>query len=216
MKRTPLRLLALSVLLLWAFSAQCQDALPEARDEPAIEPALERPEVVIPRIDTEDFEIGLYGGVLSIEDFGAHPVAGVRAAYHVTEDLFVEGSHGRSSFDDAAFRRLGLPLFPADQPTQDYIYYAVDVGYNLFPGEAFLGSGHAWTSSVFVVGGAGNTRYAGEDKFTVNFGLGVRMLPTDWLALRIDARDYLFESDLLGVNKRTHNLELSLGLGVFF
>ena len=45
-----------------------------------------------------------------------------------------------------------------------------------------------------------------EDKFTVNFGVGARVLATDWLALHHGLQDHIFATDLLGSNKATNNL----------
>ncbi len=62
--------------------------------EQVVDPEVERREVKEPEIDTEDFEIGAFAGVLSIEDFGSDLVYGLRLAYHVTEGFFVEGTVG--------------------------------------------------------------------------------------------------------------------------
>jgi hypothetical protein len=59
--------------------------------EPTIvEPQVNRRVVKTPHIRAKDFEVGVYFGALSIEDFGTNPVYGIRAAYHVTEDFFLE------------------------------------------------------------------------------------------------------------------------------
>ncbi|HEY5807887.1 MAG TPA: hypothetical protein VIT67_07955, partial [Povalibacter sp.] len=60
--------------------------------QPIINPEVERREIKRAKIDTEDFEIGIYGGILSIEDFESHPVYGARLAYHLTEDFFLEAT----------------------------------------------------------------------------------------------------------------------------
>jgi outer membrane beta-barrel protein len=86
----------------------------------------------------------------------------------------------------------------------------------LFPGEAFLGDGLAFNTALYVIGGAGITKFAGDNRFTLNFGVGYRFLATDWLAIHFDVRDHIFEIDLLGVNKTTHNLETHMGATVFF
>jgi outer membrane beta-barrel protein len=99
---------------------------------------------------------------------------------------------------------------------EELTYYAVSVGFNFFPGEVFLGKNRAMTSAVYVLAGAGNTSFVNEDRFSINFGIGVRMLPADWLALHVTVRDYIFESDILGTNKQTHNFELTLGMSVYF
>lgn len=204
------------VLLLSAAGAGAQEpAPPPAAQEQVIQPELDRREVKAPRIDAQDVEIGLYTGTLSIEDFGANSVSGVRLAYHVTEDVFVEGTYAKSVVSDAAFRRLGfVPVFRNEE--EDLTYYNLSVGFNLFPGEVFIGKGWAMTSAVYVIGGIGNTSFNNTDHTTFNFGIGIRVLPADWFAVRVEMRDHLFESDILGSNKMTQNFELTLGLAVYF
>ena len=51
---------------------------------------------------------------------------------------------------------------------------------------------------------------------TLSIGAGYRLLLNDWLAAHFDVRDHVFEIDLLGSNKTTHNLETGLGVTVFF
>lgn len=179
-----------------------------------IQPQIDRRAIHTPRIDTEDFEIGLFGGLLSVDDFGAEPVYGVRLAYHVSEDFFVEGVLGQSKVSDQALCDLGLCLFPTRE--QELTYYALSVGYNLFPGEVFFGRSRATTSSVYLLAGFGNTDFINEDNFTFNFGIGIQLLPTDWLALHVTLRDYLFESDILGTQEIKNNFEWSFGVSVFF
>jgi len=203
--------------LLWLLCvpvfSQAQDALPAATDQ-VIQPEIDRRTLSIPRIDTEDFEIGAYIGLLSVEDFGAEPVYGVRLAYHVSEDFFVEGVYGKSTVSDEAFRALGLNLFPSRE--EDLTYYALSVGYNLLPGEIFIGRRNAMTSAVYLLAGVGNTTFVNEDRFTANVGMGIRVLPVDWLVLHLTMRDHLFESDILGTKELKNNFELTLGLSVYF
>jgi outer membrane beta-barrel protein len=72
------------------------------------------------------------------------------------------------------------------------------------------------TSSFYVVGGAGATQFAGDEKFTVTVGAGYQVLPLDWLAVRIGVEDHMFQSAVLGADKLTHNIEAGLGTTVFF
>jgi outer membrane beta-barrel protein len=181
---------------------------------PVIQPEVERRDIRIPKIDVDDIEIGVYGGVLSVQDFGANSVTQLRIAYHLTEDFFVEGAFGRTTVSDQAFRRFGIPIFT--QPETDLEYYHLSVGYNLFPGEIFFGKNWAMTSAVYLIGGVGNVNFNDENNTAFNFGIGVRVLPTDWFAIRVEMRDLLFESDLLGNNEIKHNFELTLGLAVYF
>jgi outer membrane beta-barrel protein len=203
--------LLFSLLLSSAGTAAAAEAEPTGQ---VIQPEIDRRELHIPRIDTEDYEIGLYGGILSVEDLGAEPVYGARLAYHVSEDFFVEGALGKSTVTDQPLCDLGLCLFPERE--QDLTYFALSVGFNLFPGEVFLGRQNAMTSTVYVLAGVGSTSFVDENRFTLNFGIGIRMLPVDWLALHVTMRDYLFESDILGTNKITNNFELTVGVSVYF
>ncbi len=71
-------------------------------------------------------------------------------------------------------------------------------------------------SAFYLIGGIGATKFAGDERFTVNFGAGFRVLPTDWLAIHIDMQDLVFQSDLLGEDKLTNNLGAYIGATVFF
>jgi outer membrane beta-barrel protein len=181
-----------------------------------IEPEVERRKIKEPKIDTEDFEIGAFAGILSIEDFGTDFVYGARIAYHVTEGFFVEGTVGQTKAGLTSFEVLsgGAPLL-SDSDRQ-YTYYNLDLGYNVLPGEVFIGEGHAYNTSLYLIGGLGSTRFAGDDRFTVNFGAGYRFLLTDAIAVHLDFRDHLYDINLLGEERTTHNLEAHLGLSVFF
>jgi outer membrane beta-barrel protein len=186
----------------------------EAEAGRIIQPEIERREIKVPKIDHENFEIGAFAGILSIEDFGSNPVYGVRAAYHIAEDLFVEATAGRTEAGLTSAEQLGGNLRILDN--RDYTYYNISFGYNFLPGEIFLGRNYALNSALYVVGGVGSTRFNSEDNFTFSFGVGARVLPTDWLALHLDCRDHVFATDLLGRDKATNNLEGHLGFTFFF
>jgi outer membrane beta-barrel protein len=194
-----------------AWSADKADA-----QEQVIQPQIERRTIDVDKIDTEDFEIGAFAGLLSVEDFGTNVVIGARAAYHVTEGVFFEAAYAKSDTSETSYERLsgGAPLLTDKQ--RELTYYNASIGYNLLPGEAFLGEGWAFNTALYVIGGVGITSFADDDRFTVNFGAGYRFLATDWLAVHLDVRDHIFDIDLLGKDKTTHNLELSTGVTVFF
>lgn len=186
------------------------------RAEPVVQPAIERREIKTPDIDEEDFEIGLFAGLLSIEDFGTGPVYGARAAYHITEGLFMEVTLGTSEAGETSYETLSGDVLLLPENDRNFTYYNLSVGYNLLPGEVFISDKYAFNSQFYLIGGIGSTRFAGNDEFTINAGVGYRLLLTDWVALHLDARDHMFNSDLLGEEKLTHNVELTTGLTVFF
>ena len=195
------------------------DEVPPPSSEPpgqVIDPAVERREIKEPAIDREDFEVGAFAGVMSIEDFGSDVVYGARLAYHVTEGFFVEATVGQTEAGLTSFEVLsgGAPIIAEDERT--LTYYNLNLGYNLLPGEGFIGEGRAYNTNFYLIAGLGSTSFAGDDRFTVNFGAGYRFLFNDSIAFHLDFRDHLFDIDLLGEDKTTHNLEGHLGVTVFF
>jgi outer membrane beta-barrel protein len=186
------------------------------RSEPVVQPEIARREIVEPDIDEEDFEVGAFAGFLSVEDFGTSPVYGVRLAYHISEDFFLEAAAGTSTAEKTSFELLSGNVQLLTDDERDFTYYNLSAGVNLLPGEAFLFRRFAYNSQFYLAAGVGSTRFAGNDEFTVNVGAGYRLLFQDWLALHLDARDHMFETDLLGENKTTHNIEVHASLTVFF
>jgi len=188
-------------------------------DEPAprvVDPEVERRKIKVPKIDTENFELGGFFGVLSVEDFGSNPVYGVTAAYHVTEDFFFQAEAGRSQAGRTSFETLGGNIQLLTDDERQFTYYSLGLGYNFLPGEVFLGRGRAMTSALYVTMGLGDTKFAGDDHVTANLGAGFRVLPTDWLSLNVGLQAHLFNSDLLGSSKLTSNLQAQIGVTVFF
>ena len=181
-----------------------------------IEPQVERRDIKPARIDTENWEAGAYIGSLSVEDFEVNVVYGARLAYHINEDFFAEGILGRSDAGLSSFERLSgsAPLLTDSE--REFTYYSLAFGWNALPGEVFLGGKRALNSAIYLTLGAGGTRFAGGDRFTVTMGAGARVLIKDWLAAHLDIRDHVMEIDVLGKNKTAHNYEATLSLTAFF
>jgi len=180
-----------------------------------IQPEVERRQVTVPKIRSQDIELGGYYGTLNIEDFGAHPVYGVQAAYHVSEDFFFQAEAGRSKAGLTSFEVLsGIQLLTDSE--RWFKYYDLSVGYNFLPGEVFLGRNYALISSFYLLAGVGSTDFGGDQKFTVNFGAGYKILPADWVAVHVAVEDRVYNSDVIGVEKLASNLEAHVGLTFFF
>lgn len=185
-------------------------------DQPVIDPQVTRRDIRRPRIDARDVEVGISMGVLGIEDFESNAAYGLRLAYHLTEDVFLEGSLGRSQAGRSSYERLSGAVQLLTDSERDYTYYSLAAAWNLLPGEAFVGPGRAYNTAFYVLGGLGSTRFAGDDRLTVDVGFGYRVLPTHRTVLSLDVRDHIFDTDLLGEKKITHNLEARFGLSFFF
>lgn len=182
-----------------------------------IQPEVQPREVSEAAIDDESFEIGVFAGVINIDNFGSEPLYGVKASYHATEDFFLQINYaiskaGNTSFEDLSGDNIRL----LTDSERDYTYYNALVGYNIFPGEVFMTSSLTFNSAFYLAAGAGNTEFGGEDNFTTTLGTGFRIVLRDWLTWHIDFRDHIFKSDIINENETTHNLELSTGLSLFF
>lgn len=207
--------------LLGACFAFAAVAAPEPEDPVAddstpiyAEPA--RKVVKIADIDTENFEIGVAAGLLSVEDFETNPVTIATLSYHVTEDFFAQARFGQSDVGESSFETLsgGAQLLADDD--RSLSFYDLSLGVNLLPGEAFLWNRWAMNSSLFLIGGVGSTQFAGSDRLTVNAGVGYRVILKDFVTLNVSLRDHMFDSEVTGKDKQTHNFEFSAGISVFF
>jgi len=181
-----------------------------------IEPQLDRRTIDIPKIDSNDFELGVFSGVMSVEDFGTQGILGGRLAYHLTPEIFAEAAYGRTDVGETSYEKLSGGAKLLTDGERKLSYYNLSFGYNLLPGVTYLGGNMGFTSEFYVLGGIGSTNFAGNKRFTFNVGAGYGLLATDWLAVHLDMRDHLFKMDLLGEDKTTHNIEISGGLSIFF
>jgi outer membrane beta-barrel protein len=182
-----------------------------------IMPEVQPRDVSEDEIDDESFEFGIFAGVLNIDNFGSEPLIGFRFSYFATEDLFLQLNYGLSEADLTSFEELsGENVRLLTDEERDYTYYDVLVGYNIFPGEVFMTSSLTFNSSIYLVGGVGNTEFGGEDNFTTTLGTGYRIVLRDWLTWHVDFRDHIFKSDILNEDEVTHNLEMSTGMTLFF
>ena len=184
--------------------------------EQVIVPQVDRRDVKLPRFASNDFSVGLFAGAYAAQNFGNSAVSGLRLGYHITEDIFVEGTYGRTKVSDEDFRVVfpNVGIFPT--PKQNLTYYNVVAGYNLLPGEVFFGRSNARISQGYIVAGVGSTDFAGQKRQTITAGFGLRVVFKDWLAVQADVRDHVYTLDLLGKRSSTQNIEITAGLTVFF
>ena len=211
-----LTLLAGAALALLAHgNARAADAPAADTSDQVIVPQVERREVHKPKYPSNDFEIGLFAGSYSAQNFGTHFDWGARIGYDITEDFFVEASYRRTKVSDAEFRNI-LPggIFTAEQ--EKLQSYDLSLGWNFLPGEVFIGKNWAKASTMYAIGGLGSTKFDSQRMQTWNFGLGAKLFLADWVALRADVRDHIYTLDLLGKRGSTQNPEVTVGFAFFF
>lgn len=194
-----------------------EDAAADNTPPPVVvQPQVQRRTVSVPHIGARNLELGAYYGILSIENFGSQPVQGVKLDYHVTEDFFFQGAYGQSRAGQTSYELLSGGIQLLSNAERRFTYYDLSLGYNLLPGEIFIGHSLAMTSALYMLGGIGSVDFAGDQNFAVNFGAGFRVLPTDWLAFHVDMQDIIFRTNIFSVYRLTNNLQATVGLSVFF
>ncbi|WP_305967180.1 MULTISPECIES: outer membrane beta-barrel domain-containing protein [Marinobacter] len=190
--------------------AQAQD------DRPLIEPDVTPVPVTEAMIDTENFEVGAFVGVLNIEDFESSLLYGGKLTYHLSESFFFEAGIGFAEGGETSFEKLAGNVEVLTDSERDYSYYNINLGYNVLPGEAFLTENYAFNTNFYLIAGAGATDFAGDTRFTLNAGAGYQVLLTDSVAVHIGVRQHYYRIDVLGAEKTSMNTEVSTGLSVFF
>ena len=180
-----------------------------------ISPEIDRREIKVARIDNENIEVGIYGGILAIEDFDSSNISIVRIDFHINEHTFIEASYGSAKGDTTTFEELIPSTQLISDEQREYTSYDISFGWNIFPGETWL-LNKAYKSDFYLILGGGSTEFGGDKWFTWNVGAGYRLFLNDWLAWRIDVRDHIFNRDLFGEDDQTNNIEMSSGVSFFF
>ena len=167
--------LILAGALAASFAAHAADP-PQPPADQVVVPEVDRRDIHVPHFPSNDFELGLFGGTYATQNFGASAIGGVRLGYHITEDFFAEGVYAYTKVSDEDFRQI-LPggIFP--KTSESLTYYNVSVGYNVLPGEIFLGGKRAKASAIYVITGVGSTKFDSQRRPTFNAGFGIRLSP---------------------------------------
>lgn len=205
---------AMLVLCWISFSAPV--AAQPAENTPELTPKLERQQVFDRVLDTEDFDIGVQTGFISIEDFENSNALFIHSAFHITEHFYAKARYWQAQAGFTSFEKFSNTSPLLTEQEREMKYFGLNLGYNLFPGEVYIARGLAFNSALSFELGGGTTEFAGKDNFTVNVGSNFRIYLTDWLTWDLAVTDYFFESSLSGESKTTHNLAVSTGFAVFF
>ena len=185
-------------------------------DRPLIEPDVRPQKVDEALIDTENFEIGAFAGIINIEDFESSFLWGGKLTYPLSETFFFEANVGFAEGGETSFEKLAGDVQVLSDEDRDYRYYNINIGMNVLPGEAFLTENYAFNTNFYLIGGAGATDFAGDTRFTFNVGAGYQVLLTDSVSIHLGVREHFYRIDVLGEEKTSMNTEVSGGLSVFF
>ncbi|KZY29081.1 MULTISPECIES: outer membrane beta-barrel domain-containing protein [unclassified Oleiphilus] len=200
-------------LMVLTLSAVVGNACAE-QHSPLIEPDVKPVVLDEAMIDSENFELGVFTGVMNIEDFESALVYGTRLAFHLSGNLMFETHIGMSEAGQSSFETLGaVEVLSSDD--RDYLYYNFGVAFKL-PGESYFGRDYAFNNNVYVSAAVGATDFAGETRLTGVVGLGYQLLLTDFVSLHFTAKEHFYEIDVVGPEKISFNSELGMGVSLFF
>lgn len=185
-----------------------------AQEKPGIkviEPDKKVPLATVAAIDDEHFEVGVFFGLLSAEDFNTNPSLGLAARYYWDAGLFFELSHGNSTTK---------PAHPEESrvfnPDRDFRYTSLAAGYRLFEGRSFVGKRNKFNSGLYIVGGAERVDFAEENNTGLLLGLSYKTVLTDWLTFNVDFKNHIVKRNFQDDDKLTQNSELTFGINTIF
>ena len=166
-------------------------------------------------IDREFFEFGFNAGIMNIEDFGSEPTMGANFTFKATEDFFLQFNYLQANAALSSYEKSQGQLFSGSD--RDFKHFDLLLGYKIFQGEFFTSGASANLSSLYLIGGVGDTTFGGEASFTYTVGIGYEVALSRRFILRADYRDYIYESNLIDTEGNiTHNGGLSVGLNYLF
>lgn len=180
-----------------------------------IDPKKEVPVAKAAAIDTEKFELGLFAGLLAVEDFSSSPVLGLSFSHHITPSWLFQINYAESEVDRATFEDVANANFLSDAD-RVFEYYNVLTGYRLLRGRSFFGAKKKYNSDIYFLAGLGKVDFAGDTNTSFVVGTSYRVVLTDAIVANLDIRGHSVERDFLDDNKRTFNTEYALGINVLF
>lgn len=216
-KPTFLRSLIAALALLPTLSqAQASAPMTDPAADLAVVPEVSRPPLREARYPSQDFEISLHRGQYLSRYYGVTRSNGLRIAYHLNEDFYVEASAGETTMSSK-----GLRVREADGTLSDghapLSYADLSVAYNgLLPGELFVFGKYKFLTSGYLSGGVGQTRFQGRDELTLLVGGGSRLYLSRNIVLRSDVRGHMYTITRGGQRKSTQNGEATVSLGFIF
>jgi outer membrane beta-barrel protein len=161
------------------------------------------------------FEASVWGGFFAADLLSSSYSYGGAIAFYPFEDLGVEASLLVTPFSLAVEKPL--TQFFSGQVFQKSLAYVL-VG-NILWSPIHLKMRATERAIVhgdlFFALGAGDTLNQTVQGATFDVGLGMKIYPNRWLAVRFDLRDYLMLQEAIAVQRVTNNLVGTLGLSVF-
>jgi outer membrane beta-barrel protein len=184
-------------------------------EEGSIEPRISRLDTEELSVPVRSLEAGVWLGQIATEDFGTNLSYGVSLLWHGSEDSFYQLDLGRAGLQRTSAERLGTEADLNIDDGHDLSHIHLSSGWNVVPGE-FRWRGRSLPVSGYLLAGGGQTQILGNNEFSFCLGTGLRVILSDTMLLHLDARQYMYESDVLVTKRTYHDLELRAGLSTLF
>lgn len=195
------RLLMIMVVLFYSVTANAFDIVKSDTEQDLIKDS---------DIDNISMNFGVYTGLINYENFNSSYMLAMYFSYPFDEDVFVEAEFGISALNDTEYRNIGLPLLSEEEV--DLQFYTILVGYNLLPGEVYWSREKTLISRFYLIAGVGSVSFDNNNYVSVQFGAGFKMELDKNKSIRFEARDRMYDTDILGTDKLTNNIEFHLGI----
>ena len=221
-----INVLYLSIIACLLFFSVGADAQSSGRSVKIIEPKKDVTTAKSAAIDDEQFELGLFTGILAVDEFNDNPVYGLSLSYHMTPNLMLQLNHGESDTRKPAFEANATPdpenPFLTDSQ-RTFEYTNLLAGYRLLRGRSFLGRNRKYNADIYLLFGIDSVDFAqGSSNMGLIMGTSYRVVLTDALTINVDFRGHAVDrefnvlSGTEGNKKSTFNTELVIGLNVLF
>jgi len=137
--------------------------------------------------------------------------------FHITETLSVGGTYSHyftKQSKHAVQLQDEFELFP--EISFPKWYAGGEVNYTPIYGKMVVSGLTTVHWNVYLSGGAGVTKTGAKDPLiTGMIGLGSRFFVTSWLAINIDARDYIYSEPFKAGTEIINNLAIHAGISLF-
>jgi outer membrane beta-barrel protein len=178
---------------------------------------------VVPRLFQKALrhELSAMGGWFAGDLSDGAPIYGGAYTFHFTEDLGLEAGYFRTReryelLEAITDRQQGLVgvVRAEDTPVQFFLGHVV---WSLAYGKVRWLGGAIGRHDFYLSFGGGATVQEGDYGLTGSAGFGLKFYVSEWLALRLDVRDYIHEQRrrALGVEKIVNDISATGGLSVF-
>lgn len=163
-----------------------------------------------PKIKSEIFKVGATFGILNIQDFTSEVTYGITGRVQASENFFLQSNYIRTDVEESLVEKATLPYLSSDD--RSFSHFNLLIGRTILQGEFIKSETVTRLSTLYVVGGVGETKFGGEQSFTYTVGIGYNVALTKEMDLTIDFRDYIYNSSLIEEDNSTHNTHFSAGI----